>query len=192
MESSYDYTIDCSVGNLVRSIHFSRIIIDALSCLAKFYRGCCTRQDFQWQRRMHEDFEIENSANNNPSFIAPLSQALQLAVPPAFLHRLFENRFGKLSPRGAGMHGGLFHLAGGNMSPQWASFRRGRPNPVATPTRNVRLSGCIYESFSPLREDLCPNLLKVGRVNLSRKSNRGRKYVKEANPGLNPTLVATR
>ena len=47
-------------------------------------------------------------------------------------------------------------------------FGRGRLGPIATPARNVRLSGCIYACFSQFGEGLRPNLLKVGRVKLSR------------------------
>jgi hypothetical protein len=53
---------------------------------------------------------------------------------------------------------------------------RGRPSPVATPARNVRLSGCTYVCFSQFGEGLRPNLLKVGRVRLLRnEAARGKK-----------------
>jgi hypothetical protein len=69
---------------------------------------------------------------------------------------------------------------------------RGRPGPVATPARNVRLTGCTCERFSQFGEGLRPNLLKVGRVKLSRNQVAGGKYDKEANLCLNPSLDATR
>jgi len=55
-------------------------------------------------------------------------------------------------------------------------LKRGRHDPVATPARNVRLSGCNYACFSQFGEGLRPNLLKVGRVKLSRNQiARGKK-----------------
>jgi hypothetical protein len=52
-------------------------------------------------------------------------------------------------------------------------LERGRPGPVATRARNIPLSGCIYDKFSPLREDLCHNSLKIGRVKTFAQSSRG-------------------
>ena len=71
-------------------------------------------------------------------------------------------------------------------------FGRGKLGPVATTARTVHLNECIYESFSQFREGLRPNLLKVGRVKLSRNQVARGKNDKEANLGLNPTLDATR
>ena len=58
---------------------------------------------------------------------------------------------------------------GGKVESRLGGFLgRGRPGPVATPARNILISGCIYERFSQFREGLRPNLLKVGRVKFSR------------------------
>ena len=69
---------------------------------------------------------------------------------------------------------------------------RGRPGPIATHARNVHLSGCTYACISQFGEGLRPNLLKVGRVTLSRNQVARGKNDKEANLGLSPTLDATR
>jgi hypothetical protein len=52
-------------------------------------------------------------------------------------------------------------------------LERGRPGPVATGARNVRLSGCTYAFFSQFREDLRPNSLKVGCVKTFAQSSAG-------------------
>jgi hypothetical protein len=58
-------------------------------------------------------------------------------------------------------------------------LRRGRRSPAATPTRNVRLYGCIYDIFSLFREGLRPNSLIVGRVKLLRNQVAGENMIKK-------------
>ena len=69
---------------------------------------------------------------------------------------------------------------------------RGRPGPVATPARNIFISGCIYEQFSQFREVLALICSKLDAYNFRAIKSREGKYDKEANLGLNPTLDATR